>query len=66
VERPLDAYLRLLNLNNAKGVAPMSDIKLRLPLLTRLVVFVDATYGAGELLRCQPAEHTRCRQSVQQ
>jgi hypothetical protein len=51
--------------HNAKGVAPISDIKLRLPLPTRRIPFVEATDGASRLLRCQLAEQKGCRQSVQ-
>jgi hypothetical protein len=43
----------------------MSDIKLRLPLLTMLILFVAATGDASQLGRRELAERTGCRQSVQ-
>ena len=57
--------LDFLSLYNAKGVARMSEIKLRLPWLTMLILFVAAAGGAGKLLCCALAEQRGCRQSVQ-
>jgi hypothetical protein len=59
------ACLKLLSLHNAKGVARMSDIKLRLPLPMTFVHFVAAT-GDARQLRCRElAEQKGCRQSAQ-
>ena len=48
-----------------KGVGRMSDIKLRLPLLTMLILFVAATGGTSQLGCRELAEQRGCRQSVQ-
>lgn len=48
-----------------KGVGRMSDITLRLPLLTMLILFVAATGDASQLGRRELAEWTGCRQAVQ-
>jgi hypothetical protein len=64
--RALDArVLDFSSLYNAKGVARMTDIKLRLPLPTTLILFVAATGGASQLRCWQLAEQKGCRQSVQ-
>ena len=53
-------------LHNAKGVALMPEITLRLPLVaTTFILFVGATGGAGQLPSCELAEQMGCRQSVQ-
>jgi hypothetical protein len=53
------------SLQNAKGVARMSEIK-PLPLLPAMrTVFVAATGDASQLRCCELAEQTGCRQPVQ-
>jgi hypothetical protein len=42
----------------------MSDIKLRLPLPSTLILFVAATGGTSQLRRCELAEQKGCGQSV--
>ena len=49
------ACLRLYPLYNAKGRWPYVSIKLRLPLLTMLILFVAATGGASRLRCCEVA-----------
>jgi hypothetical protein len=62
----LGAGFRLLTLHNAKGVALMPEIKLRLPLVaTAFILFVGATGGASQPPCCELAEQMDCRQSVQ-
>ena len=57
--------LDFLSLYSAEGVARMSDIKLRLPLPSTLILFVAATGGTSQLRRCELAEQKGCGQSVQ-
>ena len=60
------ACLRLLiPRTTRKGVGRMSAIKLRLPLLTMLILFVAATGGTSQLGCRELAEQRGCRQSVQ-
>ena len=63
--RALGVVLDFLSLHKAKGVARMSDIKLRLPLLARLILFVAATGGASQRLCGELAGQMDCRQSFQ-